>query len=146
MTMPYAAHILEDLRFDLISLDAFRAEIALAPVPGGAVLRLIGTIQARVVQRCVVTLQPVEAAVEARLDIALRPADTLTGEIDTKEDVEPYRDDAIDIGEIAAEELMLALDPYPRAAEAGARGTGGRDEGGPPPGPFDALASLRGKK
>lgn len=133
-------------RFDLLSLDAFRAGLRLVPVQGGDVLRLTGSIAARVVQRCVVTLEPVESVLEVPVDIMLRPADTLTGEIDYEEDVEPYWDDSVDIGEIVAEELALALDPYPRAAEAGVRGEADRIEGEPPPGPFDALASLRGKK
>jgi len=133
-------------RFDLVSLDAFRAALHLVPVRGGAVLRLTGRIEARVVQRCVVTLEPVESAIDVPLDIVLRPADTLTGEIDHEEDVEPYWDDSIDIGEIAAEELALALDPYPRAPGAGPRGEGGRVESERTPGPFDALARLRGKK
>jgi len=133
-------------RFDLVSLDAFRAELRLVPAHDGSVLRLTGSIKARVVQRCVVTLGPVDSAVEVPVDIVLKPADTLTGEIDTEEDVEPYWNDRIDIGEIAAEELALALDPYPRAPDAGPRGAGGHIEGKPPPGPFDALASLRRKK
>lgn len=133
-------------RFDLLSLDGFRAGLRLVPVEGSAVLRLTGTIEARVVQRCVVTLKPVESALEVPVDIVLRPADTLTDEIDHEEDVEPYWDDSIDIGEIAVEELALALDPYPRSAEAGPRGEAAHVEGEPSPGPFDALASLRGKK
>ncbi len=133
-------------RFDLVALDAFRAELRLEPVRGGVVLRLTGTIQARVVQRCVVTLGPVEADVEAQLDIVMKPGDMLTGDIDYEEDVEPYWNDSLDIGEIVAEELAVALDPYPRAAQAGPRWAGGENEGTPPPGPFDTLASLRGKK
>jgi len=133
-------------RFDLVSVDALRAELRLVPAPGGTVLRLGGTITARVVQRCVATLAPVAAVIEAPVAIMLKPADTLTGEIDCEVDVEPYRDDCIDIGEIVAEELAMALDPYPRAPDAGAPGTGGREAGTPLPGPFAALAPLRRKK
>lgn len=134
-------------RFDLLSLEAFQAELRLVPVPGGAaVLRLTGTIRARVVQRCVVTLAPVEAAIEAPVDIMLRPADQLTGEIDCDEDVVPFRDDTVDIGEIVAKELALTLDPYPRAVDADRPEGGGPGEGAPNSGPFAALAPLRGKK
>lgn len=134
------------VRFDLVALDGLRAELRLVPLPGGTVLRLTGTIHARVVQRCVVTLEPVEAEIDAPLDIMMRPADTLTGEMDYEEDVEPYWDDRIDIGEIVAEELAIALDPYPRAAEAAPRGAAEQEERVRRPGPFDGLASLRGKK
>lgn len=132
-------------RFDLLSLEAFRAVLHLAPVRGGAVLRLTGRIEARVVQRCVVTLEPVPSDIDVPVDIVLRPADTLTGEIDHEEDIEPYWDDCIDIGEIAAEELALALDPYPRSAAAGPRGEAGLVDSERPAGPFDDLARLRGK-
>ncbi len=133
-------------RFGLVSLDGFEAELHLMPVPGGAaMLRLTGTIRACVVQRCVVTLAPVEADIEAPVDIMLRPADSLTDELDFDEDVEPFRDDSVDIGEIVAAELALTLDPYPRAAEAGEPGSGGRGTGTPSLGPFAALAPLRGK-
>lgn len=134
-------------RFGLVSLEAFQAELRLVPVPGGAaVLRLTGTIRARVVQRCVATLAPVEAAIEAPVDITLRPAEQLTGEVDYDQDVEPFRDDKVDIGEIVVEELALTLDPYPWAAGAGEPGGAGPGEGTPNPGPFAALAPLRGKK
>ena len=133
-------------RFDLVSLDAFHAALRLKLANGGTELRLTGTIEARLAQRCVVTLEPVEATIEAPVDIVLRPAETLTGEVDYEEDVEPYWDDSIDIGELVAEELALALDPYPRAPIAGPRGEGGMTAGGAPAGPFDALASLRRKK
>lgn len=133
-------------RFDLVALEWFRAELRLIPVRGGVVLRLTGTIRARVVQRCVVTLDPVAATIEAPVDILLQPAESLGDEVGFEEDVEPYEGDSIDIGEIAAEELALALDPYPRAAAAGPRGTGGRAEQAPEQGPFAALASWRPKK
>ena len=52
---------------------------------------------------------------------------------------------SIDIGEAAAETLALALDPYPRAPDAGealkAAGVKGEEEAGP----FAALAALKGK-
>ena len=62
-------------------------------------------------------------------------------------DAEPLEEDRLDLAEIAAEELYLALDPYPRAP--GARvsaGDNGGENGPARTGPFAALAALKGKK
>jgi len=133
-------------RFDLVSIGEFQAALRLAPTRVEGVLRLTGTISARVVQRCVVTLEPVPAEVEAPVDIVLMPAGPLTDEIDVEEDVEPYEDDRIDLGEIVAEELALGLDPYPRSPGAGPPGSFERKEKAPDDGPFAGLAALRGRK
>ena len=59
----------------------------------------------------------------------------------------PIEDGAIDLGEAAAETLLLALDPYPRAPNADAvlREAGVKPEGEEErePGPFAALAALK---
>ena len=108
-------------RFALQSVGRLDARITLAREPGGGV-RLDGTIEAEIVQTCVVTLGPAPAALADAFAIVFRPgldedeADRLTFE--TEEDVtfEPLDGDSIDIGEIAAQQLSLVMDPYPRAA------------------------------
>jgi uncharacterized metal-binding protein YceD (DUF177 family) len=60
-------------------------------------------------------------------------------------DVLTYADGAVDLGEAAAETLLLALDPFPRSANADAvlkaAGVLAEDEAGP----FAALKGLRDK-
>jgi hypothetical protein len=52
--------------------------------------------------------------------------------------------DSLDIGEIVAEELALALNPYPRKAGLDApQGPDGDAVGEPPTSPFAALAKLK---
>ncbi len=92
----------------------------LAHAAGGCV-RLSARLRAEVVQSCVATLEPVSAAIEedfsllfapdrdADADLLLRPEDEL---------IEPLGDGIIDIGEAVAQQLSLALDPYPRASSA----------------------------
>ena len=133
-------------RFDLIELAAFTATLRLTPVRGGPVLHLAGRISARVVQRCVVTLEPVTSEIDVPVDIELRPAASLGEEVAPDEDVEPYEGDSIDLGEIAAQELALSLDPYPRSPAAGPRGSELASDDAPLPGPFAALARLQGRK
>ena len=78
-----------------------------------------GHLVADVMQTCVVSLEDFAATVEERF--ALRWV--LEGE--ESDDVDPespdeitYEDGTLDLGEATAQQLGLALDPYPRAAGA----------------------------
>jgi len=127
-------------RLGLVALDALEAEIALAPAPGGAV-RARGILRARVVQACVVTLEPVPQAVEAPIDWrVLPPGEAPSDEMDSGPDeIESEPDGSVDLGEALVQELALSLDPYPRAPGAEVPGEA-RDEA---PSPFAGLAGLR---
>jgi len=81
-----------------------------------------GRLEAEVTQLCVVTLEPVTSRVEASLLRLFAPGPAPTVEeivIDPlREEIEPLEGDRLDLGEVVAEELALALDPYPRAPGA----------------------------
>jgi uncharacterized metal-binding protein YceD (DUF177 family) len=103
-------------RFDLMSLDRLDAEIRLKRV-GGGMVRLIGHFRAEVVQACVVSLDPVATALELDFTVlygASEPDKTVMVDLES-DAAEPFDGDAIDIGEAVAQQLALALDPYPRA-------------------------------
>ncbi len=86
---------------------------------GFAVVRAQGMLQARVVQICVVSLEPFEAELVVPFVVRFVPAGRETDEIDPEsEDEIPYQAGSIDLGEAAVEELALALDPYPRGPDA----------------------------
>jgi hypothetical protein len=118
----------------------------------GAGLRVLGRVKARVGQTCVVTLEPIENAVDEEVDLlfssdapVVPDADaghhqTIGHRSDEDEPPEPLVGGAIDLGAIAAEFLMLGIDPYPRkpGAEfaAPARDTEAEH-------PFAALAALK---
>ena len=107
-------------RFGLIAIDSLEASIRLKAVNGGAAIRLDGHIEARVTQRCVVTLEPVPQTVESDF-VLLFTREQDGEEVDLAfedEVVEVLEGSDIDIGEAAAQELSVALDPYPRAASA----------------------------
>ena len=85
-----------------------------------------GRLEADVVQSCVVTFEPVPAKIEAEFDRLFSrdvPEEALDEvEIDAEAELpEPLVDGRLDLGEILAEELSLALDPYPRSPEADLR-------------------------
>jgi uncharacterized metal-binding protein YceD (DUF177 family) len=144
-------------RFGLEALDAFRAEIELKWISGGAFLRLKARIQADVTQACVVTLEPVRTALDQPLEIlyAHEPEDPELLESDLERDIELLEADSLDIGEIVAEEMALMLDPYPRAPGAALEGLGpslsgdgddkGEETGEKRRSPFEVLAGWKGK-
>lgn len=138
-------------RFDLLALDKLEARLRLRRARGGSVLRLAGRLTADVVQSCVVTLAPVPSRVEAEFTVLF--GDGAVGgdgiDIDPEADstVEPWPEGPLDIGETVAQELALALEPYPRAPDAAIDPS---YEGSVPTGdapekvnPFTALANLR---
>jgi uncharacterized protein DUF177 involved in 23S rRNA accumulation len=112
-------------------------------------LRVVGTVSARVGQTCVVTLEPVENDIEEQVDLVFVPPSgvgPMGNEVNlVAEAVEPPEaliDGVVDLGVIAAEFLMLSIDPYPRKPGAVFEPPQNADAGSHP---FAALAALRGR-
>ncbi len=81
----------------------------------GDVVVAAGRLRARVERECVVSLDRFDAAIDEAFQVRFVPAGTEETEIDPEADDElPYQGANIDLGEAAAEQLALALDPYPR--------------------------------
>lgn len=133
-------------RFGIVAIDRFAAEIRLKPAAGGTV-RLTGRIEAQVRQACIVTLVDVPATIEQDFERVYAPGvvaeeeDEVAFDFDGEEPPDPLIGGVIDIGEAAAEELALSLDPYPRAPGA----VFGRAPEGEPAQvhPFAALGELK---
>ncbi len=74
-----------------------------------------GHLVAAVVRTCVVSLDEFETEVEEDFRVRFVPAGTERYDPDPEaEDEIPFTHGVIDLGETAAEQLALALDPYPR--------------------------------
>jgi uncharacterized metal-binding protein YceD (DUF177 family) len=74
-----------------------------------------GVLRATVTQTCVVSLDDFDAPVEEVFQVRFVPSGQETDDIDPESDDEiPFEGNTIDLGEAAAEQLGLALDPYPR--------------------------------
>jgi uncharacterized metal-binding protein YceD (DUF177 family) len=135
-------------RFDLVRLDGLTAELRIAPIGDGTLLRVAGELQAALATRCVVTLDPVEQRIAAgfeRLFSRVLPA-VAEGEVEVEvgeELPEPLPGPTLDLGELVAEELALALDPYPRSPAADAALAELAAEGEGRTSPFAVLAALR---
>jgi uncharacterized metal-binding protein YceD (DUF177 family) len=109
-------------RFDLLEVGSLRGQGRLVRLTAGEI-GLEGWLDAAVVQTCVISLEPVPAEVHVpvrrryRRDVAGRtsPADD---QLAADDELEPLAGDRIDVGEAFAEELGLALEPYPHAEGA----------------------------
>lgn len=109
-------------RLDLVTLTEldFAGRIEKGPRAGIFIVR--GTVEASFTQRCVVTLEPVPARLDVPVeryfvvDGTAQPGEVVVSPDD--EEPEPIEGDLLDLGEIAVEELSLAIDPYPHAADA----------------------------
>jgi uncharacterized metal-binding protein YceD (DUF177 family) len=113
-------------RFGLIALDRLAAKVRLRRVRGGELIRVVGELEAEVVQACVVTLEPVAARLTDSFQALFAPPHLVPKDADEievyleeeREPPEPIENGRIDLGELVAQHLSLALDPYPRAPGA----------------------------
>lgn len=115
-------------RFSLNALDRLVATVRLSRQAGGKMIAVHGRLAADVVQTCVVSLEPVASVVEDEFSARFTTGPVKTAFTETPEgravdinpeededEPEPVLDGVIDVGEIVAQHLSLALDPYPRA-------------------------------
>lgn len=118
------AAIARRLGFD--ALDRLVATLTL--VMAGEDVAASGRLEADVVQSCVATGRPMPTTIDEALAVRFTPLAALEAaeadaevELDADAlDVIPYTGDRIDVGAMIADSLALALDPYPRSADADA--------------------------
>jgi len=110
-------------RFGLVSIVRLEATVAVRQEAAGIAVR--GRVSGDVVQACTVTDEPIPATIDEPVAL-LFVAEGSAGEDEEIEldegalDTIPYEGGAIDLGEAAAETMALALDPFPRSANAAA--------------------------
>jgi hypothetical protein len=146
-------------RFGFLGLPALSARVTVDRRVGGQIV-VEGRLRGRIVQACVLTLDPVNQDLDDAFRIVFKSdladdRDPENGEavLSAQADApEPLTGNLLDVGEIVAEQLSLAADPYPRRPGARledvmpkSRPHGRR---GPPDQrrhPFAGLAALRDK-
>jgi hypothetical protein len=140
-------------RFDLLALDRLVAQLVLTRGASGIPIRVSGRLQASVVQRCVATLEPVASEIRDAVEAEYGPASDEGPEevihFDQPDPPEPLEGDSIELGELVAQHLSVALDPYPRkqGTEPLDWAEPARTEGGiDPDNPFSVLAPLSKKR
>lgn len=145
-------------RLELLDLPGFEAKVHLRPAKGGGRgVKVSGSLQAAVVQACVVSLEPVDGVVEETFEAefgSVEEAVNLDLTLEDEDPVEPFEARGIDIGELVVQHLSLSLDPYPRADGAAVEdlltASGGKGKAdvvqlNAPSGPFAELAKLKRK-
>ena len=132
----------------LQGLSMLRAAFDLKP--SGDQIHVTGQVRATVEQTCVVTLEPMENAIDEPVDIMflenppVQAAHEPAGEEHENLEIdppEPILGGAIDLGALATEFMILALDPYPRKPGAVFESLIAPDD--PADHPFAGLAALK---
>jgi uncharacterized metal-binding protein YceD (DUF177 family) len=137
-------------RFGLLALDRLTATLVLKRGRGG-LIQVRGRFEADVVQACVVTLEPVRSRLNENFSVAFGTGATAAGEVviglEDEDPPEELTEGRIDLGETVAQQLAVALDPYPHAPGTGeaseqssAAGEAGVEKAA---NPFAALTQLR---
>jgi len=136
-------------RFGLLAIDDLSALLQLEPWRRGGI-KVTGRLDAKIEQTCVVTLEAFKEQVREEItryfagQNAPGPAQVVHS-VESLEDDEPdvISGGSIDLGELAAESLGLALDPYPRKPGVEFKVSVTEAETGVPQSPFAALKSWK---
>ena len=142
-------------RLGLAAIASLTATVTVDSRKSGKIVVVEGRFEAEVTQTCVVTLEPLVRTVSESFALRLAPEpgpdDAAIIDVDpvTEDEPEPIEGDSVDIGELVAQHLSLALDPYPRAEGASLdadtlAAAGGADDAAAE-GPFAKLARLKPK-
>ncbi len=146
-------------RFGFLGLSGFAARVTVDARIGGQIV-VEGRLRGKVVQACVLSLEPVTQTLDDSFRIVFKKdlaeeLDPDSGEavLSAQADApEPLIGNMLDVGEIVAEQLALMADPYPRRAGVKLEDVLPKSKGGPRRGapgqqrhPFAGLAALRDK-
>ena len=134
-------------RFGLPGIALLRGEFVLQHERAGIIAARL-RMCAKVTQTCVVTLEPFDARIDEESELRFVPASSLPESEGVELDPEtlegpdeiPYTGDILDLGEALAEQLALALDPYPRKPGAALPAEFEAE----PENPFAVLKARRG--
>ncbi len=103
------------VRMDLPAIQSLECRFELTQADDGDSVLAEGHLLADVTQTCVTSAEDFAARVEEAFTIRFVPAGTERDDPDPGlPDEIPYEADTIDLGEATAEQLGLALDPWPR--------------------------------
>jgi hypothetical protein len=96
---------------------------------GRGIVRVSGDVHAEATQTCIVSLEPLDVVIDEAVDVRFAPpagdnqnrrspsaaaADDCAFTLSGEDEPDPIVDGVIDLGALAAEFMVLALDPYPR--------------------------------
>lgn len=109
-------------RFDLLEARSLSADIAVELRPSDKAVQIKGHLKANIVQRCVISLDPVPETLDEPFELLL-VSEKVADAWDEQEayldpdhpDYDALEGDEIPLGEIVAQTLSIVMDDYPRA-------------------------------
>jgi hypothetical protein len=111
----------------LREISSAHASLDVTPIRDGRV-HVVGRVAARIGQTCVVTLDPIDNAIDEAIDLIFAPASQIRDLAESIDDTEgneqipdppePIVGGMIDLGRVATDALFLGIDPYPRKPDA----------------------------
>lgn len=146
-------------RFSFLGLPAFSARVTIDQKVGGRIV-VEGRLRGKIVQACILSLDPVTQELDEPFRLVFQQdltedRDPESGEalLSAQPDApEPLSGNVLDVGELVAEQLALAADPYPRRpglkledVMPKSRNSGRPARTEPRRHPFAGLAALRDK-
>jgi hypothetical protein len=133
--------------------EVLSAQASLDVTPkGGGRVHVVGRVQARIGQTCVVSLDPIENDIDEAIDLIFAPPEQIPemaalvdeaaeSDIEIPDPPEPIENGVIDLGRVATDAVFLAVDPYPRKPDVVFEPLVVVDD--PEDHPFAALKALR---
>lgn len=154
-------------RLNIQELENVTGYLTVNP-PTGGVIYVEGTLKAKILQECVITLEPIHTEIEEpvegwfsdeeqilsfakiKKEKQTRKAHAEVEILDESDDPEPIVNGKIDLGELVTQHLSLAIDPYPH--KEGAEQAYGVEVAAPAKSseirrnPFEALKDWKEKR
>jgi Large ribosomal RNA subunit accumulation protein YceD len=136
----------------LVSVRRYRADLLVTAWKRNGV-KVSGTVDADIVQECVITLEPLDSRICEEVSAVFLPEDSKLGrqgfhtggeillDAEGPDSPETFSADTIDVGALAEEFFELAIDPYPR--KPGADLNLAADDADLPDSPFARLSALK---
>lgn len=139
----------------LAAVEEFSAHFHIRPWKKQGI-RIQGEIKALIVQKCVITAEPVKNVIDHTVDVIYAVQDSqlmkfpeaentreLVLDVSGPDAPEIFEGKEIDVGAVAEEFFELAIDPYPRKAGASFTAQSGGAEADALPSAFAVLSRLK---
>ncbi len=144
-------------RFDILGMSKLLAKVNVVADRQNKGFRIAGSIEADLVQKCIVTLREAPEQIRESFELLLVSPEQAEA-FDEEElyadpsapDYDAFEGNELPLGEIVAQTVSVMMEPYPRAEGAtieGVKGTGVsvNEELEKKPNPFAVLSQLRDK-
>lgn len=132
---------------ELVAIPELKVSLRVLPI-GTSGAKVQGLLKGVVRQTCVISLEAFDSPIDEEVSVDFAVAPESNADIEDEDEVtdvpDPIVDGKIDLGVLATEFLILAIDPYPR--KPGVEFKAIIDEPGEPerkPSPFERLSGLK---